>query len=226
MKASLKRIINKDIKTIPDLIKNNIYLEFNEENMLTAKALIIGPEDTIYSGGLYFFNIEFPKDYPHVPPIITYKSSSNIRIHPNIYVNGKVCLSVLGTWKGPPWTSSMDISCILLSLQSLLNNSPLVNEPGFENYTGNISIDYKIIVEYENIKTNFYKNTVNIPDGFVLFQNIVLSNYIKNKDRILKKLEDLKKEKDNFELIMSIYRIKIRIEYNKIYDFIKNYDLK
>ena len=70
MKAAIKRILKKDIKTIEDLKKNNIHLEFNEENLLNAKVLIIGPEDTIYFGGLYFFNIEFPINYPNIPPII------------------------------------------------------------------------------------------------------------------------------------------------------------
>ena len=225
MKAAIKRIINKDIKTISDLKKNNIYLEFDEENLLNAKALIIGPEDTIYFGGLYFFNIEFPTNYPHVPPTFTYKSSSNIRIHPNMYVNGKVCLSILGTWRGPPWTSSMDISCILLSLQSLLTNSPLVNEPGFEKYTGPISNDYKTIVEYENIKAHFYNNTINIPEGFLLFQNIINQNYINNKDIILKKIKKSGKGKDHFSLGINMYRIKINIQYNKLYWLIKNYNI-
>ena len=215
MKAAIKRILKKDVKTIEDLKKNNIYLEFDEENFLNAKALIIGPEDTIYFGGLYFFNIEFPTNYPNVPPVITYRTSSAVRIHPNMYVNGKVCLSVLGTWKGPPWTASMDISCILLSIQSLLNNSPLMNEPGFEKYTGHISTDYKTIVEYENIRSHFFKHSRNIPQGFLLFQDIINKNYIDNKEIILKKLSE-KKEKDNFALSINIYRIKILIEYNKL----------
>tara|TARA_Y100001980_G_C14551668_1_gene335227 strand:- start:1395 stop:2072 length:678 start_codon:yes stop_codon:yes gene_type:complete len=225
MKAAIKRILKKDVKTIEDLKKNNIYLEFDEENFLNAKALIIGPEDTIYFGGLYFFNIEFPTNYPNVPPVITYRTSSAVRIHPNMYVNGKVCLSVLGTWKGPPWTASMDISCILLSIQSLLNNSPLMNEPGFEKYTGHISTDYKTIVEYENIRSHFFKHSRNIPQGFLLFQDIINKNYIDNKEIILKKLSE-KKEKDNFALSINIYRIKILIEYNKLFWSIKNFIIK
>jgi ubiquitin-protein ligase len=224
MKATIKRIINKDFKTIEDLKKNNIYLEFDEANILKAKALIIGPEDTIYFGGLYFFDIEFPNNYPHIPPIITYKSSSPVRIHPNLYVGGKVCLSVLGTWKGPPWTSSMDISCILLSIQSLLNNSPLINEPGFENYNGSLSIDYSKMVEYENIKFHFYNHTKKIPENFLMFQNIVNKNYINNKNKILLKIDNLKK-KDNYPITVNIYRIKVIVNYKKIYEYIEKFKL-
>lgn len=224
MKATLKRIINKDLKTIEDLKKNNIYLEFDEEDMLKAKALIIGPEDTIYFGGLYFFDIEFPKNYPHIPPVIKFRSSSPVRIHPNLYVNGKVCLSVLGTWRGPPWTSSMDISCILLSIQSLLNNEPLINEPGFENYKGNLSDNYTKMVEYENIKSHFYARTKNIPKNFLLFQNIIYQNYNNNKEKILSKLTDLK-IKDNIPIIINIYRIKILLEYQRLYDCVDNFNI-
>ena len=43
---------------------------------------------------------------------------------------GKVCLSILGTWSGPKWTSIMDITTVLLTLQSLLDENPLHHEPG------------------------------------------------------------------------------------------------
>ena len=55
MKDAVKRIINKDIKTIGDLNKNKIYIEFDENNLLNAKALIIGPDNTIYENGLFFY---------------------------------------------------------------------------------------------------------------------------------------------------------------------------
>ena len=105
-----------------------------------------------------------------------------------------VCFRYL---EGPPWTSSMDISYIII-YTILLNNSPLINEPGFENYTGNLSTDYSKMVEYENIKHHFYRNTINIPKNFLMFQDVVNKNFIDNKDKILKKLSIIKEKKDNF----------------------------
>ena len=139
--AAIKRILNKDIKEIEKqkLKSLGIYIHFNEENFLEAKAMIVGPKDTLYESGFLFFNIKFPKNYPFAPPDISYVSRNNIRIHPNIYVGGnkhgggKVCLSILGTWSGPKWTSIMDITTILLTIQSLLDNNPLHHEPGQEN---------------------------------------------------------------------------------------------
>ena len=48
--AAIKRIVTKDIKSIQqqNLNELGIYVEFNEENMLEAYAMIIGPEDSVY----------------------------------------------------------------------------------------------------------------------------------------------------------------------------------
>lgn len=54
-------------------------------------------------------------------------------IDPNLYANGKVCLSILGTWQGPGWTQSQTLTSVLLSIQSLMNPLPYHNEPGYEN---------------------------------------------------------------------------------------------
>lgn len=58
--------------------------------------------------------------------------SGRVRFNPNLYADGKVCLSILNTWSGPGWTPSQTISSILLSVQSLMNEKPYCNEPGFE----------------------------------------------------------------------------------------------
>ena len=90
MNKAIKRIINKDLKSIEHykLNEHGIFIEFNEENMLEAHAMIIGPKDTLYEGGYLFFNINFPKNYPYSPPDVSYVSRGRVRIHPNLYVGG------------------------------------------------------------------------------------------------------------------------------------------
>ena len=77
---AIKRIINKDIKEINKLNLNEqgIYINFDEENMLHANAIIIGPKDTPYENGVLFFRIKFPNDYPSSPPKVSYKGQVNI----------------------------------------------------------------------------------------------------------------------------------------------------
>ena len=126
-KQVLQRIMNKDMKECVKLEESNIFVHFDDNNIMNAYAMIIGPEDTPYSGGLFFFRINFPSNYPFSPPLVKYWSTSGIRIHPNLYrgnpskdYEGKVCLSILNTWSGPKWTTIMDLSSVLLTIQSII----------------------------------------------------------------------------------------------------------
>ena len=61
-------------------------------------ALVTGPFDTPYEGGFFYFYIRCPYDYPINPPRVKLMStaSNQVRFNPNLYANGKVCLSLLG----------------------------------------------------------------------------------------------------------------------------------
>lgn len=63
-------------------------------------ALIKGPTRTPYEDGLFLFDIQLPNIYPAVPPLFHYLSQCSGRLNPNLYDNGKVCVSLLGTWIG------------------------------------------------------------------------------------------------------------------------------
>ena len=60
MKAALKRIINIDMKRVKEakLYEQGIFIEFDEEDMFKAKAMIIGPKDTNYDNAYLFFSID------------------------------------------------------------------------------------------------------------------------------------------------------------------------
>ncbi len=119
-----------------DLHTMGIYTSFSEQNLRKAKAMMIGPAGTPYAFCPLFFDIEIPPDYPLVPPRVLIETSDGAtRLHPNLYVGGKVCLSILGTFSGPSWVSTMNIETVLKSIYSLLNDNPITNEPGWENYT-------------------------------------------------------------------------------------------
>jgi len=36
------------------------------------------------------------------------------------------------TWSGPAWSPALSLSSLLISIQSLMNEKPYHNEPGFE----------------------------------------------------------------------------------------------
>ncbi len=216
-KSAIKRILNKDIKEIQNnkLNEQGIFIEFNEDNFLEAKAMIIGPEDSVYENGVLFFKIFYPKNYPHSPPDVCYVSRNRIRIHPNLYTrhhhtgHGKVCLSILGTWHGPSWTSVMDTSTVLLTIQSLLDKNPLYHEPGVTNkeYIN----DYNKIIKHENIKTLFLQNSFDIPEEFMIFKQHIDNNVNRNKENIYNKITKNINIKEKIRT--PIYRMDYSINY-------------
>ncbi|KAL9677919.1 hypothetical protein QQ045_015756 [Rhodiola kirilowii] len=119
-------------KNLPD----TIYVRVSEKRMDLLRAVIIGPAGTPYHDGLFSFDAIFPPHYPDVPPMVFYYSGG-LRLNPNLYDCGKVCLSLLNTWSGKqtemwiPGKSTM--LQVLVSIQGLiLNTNPFFNEPGYE----------------------------------------------------------------------------------------------
>ena len=151
-KETINRLL-KDIKMIikNPLIEQGIYYIHDDTDMMKGYAMIIGPSDTPYFGGFYFFKLTYPRDYPYAPPIIKYYTNSNtIRFNPNLYTCGKVCLSILNTWRGEQWTSCQTISTILLTLCTILCKNPILNEPGITIRNPDFN-NYNEIIEYCNL---------------------------------------------------------------------------
>lgn len=179
-----KRIL-VDIKNFKKsgLDEHGIYCHFNDDNIHEAFAMIVGPKDTPYQHGFYFFHIKFPNDYPLDPPKVEFITKGfNIRFNPNLYVAGKVCLSILGTWSGPGWTSCCSLNTVLLSIQSLLHEYPIQNEPGWENCTDHRSEGYNQIVEYGNVIVASILQTQNPPICFESFHDIMKKRFLEQKN--------------------------------------------
>jgi len=129
----IKRI-RSDLEAIIRHPNPYIHVAPHDDDITHIEALIIGPEDTPYAGGFFHFDMRFPHDYPWNPPkvILRTTDSGRTRFNPNLYADGKVCLSILGTWQGPGWKAVQTIETVLVSVQSLMNAKPYHNEPGFE----------------------------------------------------------------------------------------------
>ena len=134
------------------LTKQGIYYEHDSQDMLVGRAMIIGPENTPYAHGFYFFEFAFPFDYPLHPPQLQYLTNDGkTRFHPNFYRNGKVCLSLLNTWRGEGWTSCQTIRSVLITLVSILDKTPLLNEPNVIETNPDVKI-YNQIIHFNNLK--------------------------------------------------------------------------
>jgi len=113
-----------------------IFVRVDEDRPDVLKALIMAPEGTPYESGCFEFDIFLPLGYPDEPPKVLIVTGPNhgLRFNPNLYSNGKVCLSLLGTWQGPGWIpETSTLLQVLVSIQSLiLVPDPYFNEPGFD----------------------------------------------------------------------------------------------
>ena len=228
-KDSFKRIV-KDVKDIivDPLTEQNIYYKHDSENVLKGHAMIIGPKDTCYYNGFFFCEFKFPHNYPWAPPKVIYHTNDNeTRFNPNLYRDGKVCLSILNTWKGESWSSCQSIKSILLTILSILNNEPLLNEPGIKKEHEDF-IRYNQVITYKSYEYALIKQ-YNIVNIFTELFKEDMSNYIKNnKNLILKELHKnetfIKNEykTSSLELRIRIYSFTTNIDYLKIIDLFNN----
>lgn len=222
-----KETMQRLLKDVRHIIKNpltdqGIYYVHDDSDMMKGYAMIVGPSDTPYFGGFYFFEFTYPADYPHSPPKVKYcTNGNNIRFNPNLYCCGKVCISLLNTWRGDQWTSCQTISTVLLTLCTLLCSDPLLNEPGvdkkhrdMENYTdiiefSNINIAVcDIVTKKKGVYQPFFDN----------FYPFVKENFNNNYDKIVEFAGKRLSEKFNEPktLTTGFYNMNVTVDYNFI----------
>lgn len=130
------QILAKQLKDCQerDDISASIGLE-NDDDLFVWNVVFEGPENTLYEGGYFKAVLKFPDDYPNNPPTMTFKTKM---WHPNIYEDGKVCISILH----PPgednmnaqesaeerWRPILGVEAILISVISMLND-PNIESP-------------------------------------------------------------------------------------------------
>ncbi|KAI0008047.1 UBC-like protein [Xylariaceae sp. FL0662B] len=130
--------ITKEIGELQRSSDLSLAVAFRDRDVRYVKTLIIGPHGTPYEFGFFEFAVKFNKEYPRKSPSVTGMTTNGgrCRFNPNIYASGKVCLSILGTWRGErgeEWSAAQGLESILLSIQSLMSSNPYENEPGFED---------------------------------------------------------------------------------------------
>jgi len=119
--------IVKDLKLIQDEPVEGVYCEFvNDSNVFEWRIYFEGPGGTPYDGGIFEAKMTFPMDYPMSPPALTIMSEF---WHPNVYKDGRVCISILHSPGNDPtsgelpeerWMPTQTVSTIMLSFQSML----------------------------------------------------------------------------------------------------------
>jgi ubiquitin-conjugating enzyme E2 M len=87
-------------------------LEFpNPEDILHFTVILL-PDEGLYKGGRFLFTVAIDNDYPHSPPKV--QCTQKI-YHPNIDLDGKVCLNILRK----DWRPVLNLNSVVFGIQYL-----------------------------------------------------------------------------------------------------------
>ncbi|KAM6939977.1 ubiquitin-conjugating enzyme E2O [Xenentodon cancila] len=186
--------VRKEMALLATSLPDGIMVKTFEDRMDLFSALIKGPTRTPYEDGLFLFDIQLPNIYPAVPPLFRYLSQCSGRLNPNLYDNGKVCVSLLGTWIGKGterWTSKSSLLQVLISIQGLiLVNEPYYNEAGFdsdrglqEGYENSRCYNEMALIKMVQSMTQLLQNPVEV------FRQEIQEHFASNGWRLVHRLE-------------------------------------
>lgn len=122
------KVIMKNYEIFKNDPVNGVSIGINEDDIFNWDVVIIGPKDSPYEGGLFTAKITFPENFPLMPPKFVF---TNEIFHPNVYQDGKVCISILhppgddkwGYEKAEDrWRPVHTVNSIILSIILLLNS--------------------------------------------------------------------------------------------------------
>ncbi|TPX65024.1 hypothetical protein SpCBS45565_g05419 [Spizellomyces sp. 'palustris'] len=184
--------------SLPCSDSSTVFVRIDNDNMNIIKCVITGPTETPYSYGCFEFNIIFPNMDPDVPPLVTLLTTGNgsIRFNPNLYSNGKVCLSLLGTWDGSAsemWQTGKNQSTllqVLTSIQSMiLIDTPYYNEPGHgkPDKTSVQNIQYNRVIRRNCVKEAMISILTKPPVGF---EDVIRDHFFMKKQEIMRQVKE------------------------------------
>lgn len=138
---SWSKRVAKEWKGLQKGLPAGVFVRVFEDRMDLLQAVIVGAEGTPYNRSVFLFDIVLPSDYPARPPELHYHAYG-MRLNPNLYVDGKVCLSLLNTWMGKSsqrWRpDESTLLQVLVSVQGLVlgQMDPYYLEAGYEKQRG------------------------------------------------------------------------------------------
>lgn len=109
--------IQKELKAFLKSPPDNLSVQVGS-NIRLWIVTMKGAKGTIYEGEVFKLRIEFPKDYPTVPPSVFFLKK-HMPIHEHVYTNGDICLSLLGNG----WRPTMSAELIATSILSILSSA-------------------------------------------------------------------------------------------------------
>ncbi|XP_042421789.1 protein PEROXIN-4-like isoform X2 [Zingiber officinale] len=106
----------------------DIQLVCDDSNIYKWTALIKGPSETPYEGGVFQLAIAIPEQYPLLPPQVRFLTKI---FHPNVHFKtGEICLDILKNAWSPAWTLQSVCRAIIALMAHPEPDSPLNCDSG------------------------------------------------------------------------------------------------
>ncbi|CAI2384890.1 unnamed protein product [Moneuplotes crassus] len=185
--------------SLPNEHTNAIFVRVDESRVDVMKAVICGASSTPYAHGCFEFDLYFDPRYPSTPPkcqLVT-TGSGAVRFNPNLYADGKVCLSLLGTWRGSStenWDAKFStILQVLMSIQAIIMSEEVYyNEPGYEHEAGTTEGEakneaYSNIVRYCNIQYAMIDQMTKPSKGF---EEAIRKHFFIKRDEVMDEVKE------------------------------------
>lgn len=236
-KESARRILSdvRELMTCP-LHDNGIYYVHDEVDILVGYAMLHGQPGTLYDGGYYFFRINFPADYPHTPFSATFLSNDGItRMHPNYYKTGYVCVSILNNWRGEQWTGCLTLKSVLLTMISIMDDAPLLHEPGIRDNHADFA-PYNRIIEFKTIEFAMctllndaeFDRYIKMPaESRAYFYPLMRELFNARRDKVIERVNAMREKyggSANYAVVVSIYGMTCTPNYDELLKKVQRID--
>ncbi|KAG2207735.1 hypothetical protein INT47_011855 [Mucor saturninus] len=167
--ASAANILQRQFKELIRSPVPGFVVDLKDDNIFEWDVALIGSPKTMYEGGYFKATMTFPDDYPFNPPTFRF---NNEFYHPNVYPDGRLCISILhppgedpisGEKAEERWNPTQSVESVLVSIISLLAD-PNCSSPA----NVDAGVAYRKNREaFENIvKKQVEASKKDIPSGF------------------------------------------------------------
>ncbi|KAL8576659.1 hypothetical protein ACOMHN_025134 [Nucella lapillus] len=215
------KVLMKEMKQLSTSLPVNagasIFVRQDKDRLDVMRALVTGPSGTPYSLGCFCFDVYFPASYPNVPPLVKIITTGNgtVRFNPNLYADGKVCLSLLGTWHAgdasEKWNpSKSSLYQVLVSIQSMiLTPDPVFNEPGYERIKGTDegkvqSRQYNWKIHLQTLRHAVLGQLRNPPPGF---ERVIRHHFALQREAVFKQCAEWVKGCEDPDLLKRLRKV-------------------
>ncbi|KND01296.1 uncharacterized protein SPPG_03106 [Spizellomyces punctatus DAOM BR117] len=123
MSSIFTKRLTKELRDLQANPPMGITVQTAEDDLKCWRVTVRGAEGTLYEGETFVLQFKFNNNYPLESPEVVFVD--NVPIHPHIYSNGHICLSILYD----QWSPALTISSVCLSILSMLSSATKKERP-------------------------------------------------------------------------------------------------